>query len=72
MSRPSPSLEQIFHERIQTLALTLRPGTVGCYRSAAGHFLRLLHESFPRVHRLSQLRRDPLAQELWRKSLKAH
>ena len=59
MSRPIPSLESIFHEQLQTLALTLRPGTVSCYRSAVHHFLRFLCESFPRVHRLSQLRRDP-------------
>ena len=59
MSHSRPSLEQIFHEQLQTLALTLRPGTVSCYRSAVHHFLRFLCESFPRVHRLSQLRRDP-------------
>ena len=45
MSRPNPSLEQIFHDWMQTLALTLRPGTVGCYRSAVRHFLRFLREN---------------------------
>jgi integrase len=54
-----PSLERIFQERIQTLALSLRRSTVAGYRGAARHFLACLHAAFPRVRRLSQLRRDP-------------
>jgi site-specific recombinase XerD len=53
------SLEQIFEAHIQTLALTLRPDTVGGYRGAARRFLSYLHATFPRLRRLNQLRRDP-------------
>ena len=59
MSHSRPSLEQIFHERIQSLALTLRPGTVAGYRTTVRHFLGHLSAVFPQVRRLSQLRRDP-------------
>ena len=61
MKSPSPGvpLDQIFEVHIQTLALTLRPGTVKNYRIVARLFLRYLHADFPRVRRLSQLRRDP-------------
>jgi hypothetical protein len=54
-----PSLEQIFQAPIQTLALTLRPDTVSGYRGATRRFLSYLRAAFPRVHRLSHLRRDP-------------
>ena len=54
-----PSLEQLFPEQIQTLALSLRHSTVAGYRGAARHFLACLHAAFPPVRRLSQLRRDP-------------
>jgi site-specific recombinase XerD len=53
------SLEQIFPAPIQTLALTLRPGTVRGYRGVTRRFLSFLRADFPRVTRLSQLRRDP-------------
>src|SRR5437764_4531638 len=57
---PSPStLEQIFEAHIQTLALTLCPATITGYRGATRRFLSYLRASFPRVRRLSQLRRDP-------------
>jgi site-specific recombinase XerD len=59
MSQSGPSLEQILETHIQTLALTLRPNTVSGYRGAARRFLSFLHTAFPRVRRLSQLRRDP-------------
>ena len=59
MSHSRPTLEQIFQEQIQTLALCLRPGTVTAYRYLARHFLSHLHATFPQVSRLSQLRRDP-------------
>lgn len=54
-----PSLEQIFEAHIQTLALTLRPGTIAQYRYLARRFLRYLHTAFPEICQLSQLRRDP-------------
>ena len=53
------SLEQIFEAHIQTLALTLRPGTVAGYRWAARRFLSDLRAAFPQVRQLSELRRDP-------------
>src|SRR5207237_1247903 len=59
MPPSTSSLEQIFEAHIQTLALTLRPDTVSGYRGAARRFLSYLHATFPRVRRLSQLRRDP-------------
>jgi site-specific recombinase XerD len=59
MSQPRLSLEELFVAHIQTLATTLRPGTVGYYRSVTSSFLAYLHAAFPQVHCLSQLRRDP-------------
>ena len=59
MRQPTPSLEEIFATQIQTLATALRPATIGAYRCTVRHFLGYLHASFPRVHRLSQLRREP-------------
>lgn len=59
MSQSPPSLEQILATHIQTLALTLRPSTVTGYRAAAHRFLSYLRTAFPRVCRLSQLRREP-------------
>jgi site-specific recombinase XerD len=53
------NLEQIFEAHIQTLALTLRPGTVKGYRVVTRRFLSFLRAAFPSVRRLSQLRRDP-------------
>jgi hypothetical protein len=32
---------------------------VRCYRYCAHNFLAYLHTTFPRLHKLSQLRRDP-------------
>jgi site-specific recombinase XerD len=59
MSQSELSLEQSFETHIQTLALALRPETASGYRGAARRFLSYLHTAFPRVRRLSQLRRDP-------------
>jgi site-specific recombinase XerD len=59
MSRRRPSFEHIFETQIRTLALTLQPSTVAHYRGTARHFLAYLRTTFPQVHRLSQLRRDP-------------
>jgi site-specific recombinase XerD len=59
MPLPDARLEQIFQAHIQTLALTLRPGTVAGYRWAARRFLSDLRTAFPQVRQLSELRRDP-------------
>jgi site-specific recombinase XerD len=53
------TLEQIFEAHIRTLALTLRPDTVRGYRGVTRRFLSFLRATFPSVHRLRQLRRDP-------------
>lgn len=52
-------LDPIFEAHIQTLALTLRRDTVTNYRCLARRFRQYLPTAFPRVSRLSQLRRDP-------------
>ena len=59
MSQPRQSLEQIFEAQVQTLSLTLQPFTVVKYQYVARRFVGYLRATFPEVHRLSQLRRDP-------------
>jgi len=59
MSQPRRSLEQIFEAQVQTLSLTLQPFTVAKYQYVARHFVGYLRATFPKVRRLSQLRRDP-------------
>jgi site-specific recombinase XerD len=59
MSKSQPSLEEIFETHLQTLSLTLQPFTVVKYQYAARRFVAYLRDTFPEVHRLSQLRRDP-------------
>jgi site-specific recombinase XerD len=59
MKRPRPSIDEILEAQIQVLATTSRPKTVRCYRYCAHNFLAYLHTTFPRLHRFSQLRRDP-------------
>jgi site-specific recombinase XerD len=59
MKRTTSSLDQIFVTHLSTLALTLRPNSVTDYRCVTSRFLSWLHAAFPRVCRLSQLRRDP-------------
>jgi integrase len=59
MNQSRQSLEQIFETQIQTLSLTLQLSTVRNYRSVAHRFLVYLGDAFPKVRRLSQLRRDP-------------
>jgi len=53
------SLDRIFEEQLQTLAVTLRQSTIGYYRSAVNRFLRYLHTAHPHLRTASQLRRDP-------------
>jgi site-specific recombinase XerD len=59
MSLRPLSLDQLVEFQIQALAVALRPASVRQYRSAARRFLRYLHEAFPNLRRISQLRRDP-------------
>jgi len=59
MSRRALSLEQIFDAHLRVLATTLRPNSVATYRRTVRHFLPYLREAFPKVEKLSQLRRDP-------------
>jgi len=54
-----PSLDGLFEEQLQTLAVTLRQSTIGYYRSAVNRFLRYLHTAYPKLRIASQLRRDP-------------
>jgi site-specific recombinase XerD len=59
MKRSRPSMDKILEAQIQVLTTTRRPKTVKCYRYCAHNFLAYLHTTFPRLHKLSQLRRDP-------------
>jgi site-specific recombinase XerD len=59
MKRSQPTMDEILEAQIQVLATTRRPKTVRCYRYCAHNFLAYLHTTFPRLHKLSQLRRDP-------------
>ena len=59
MNRSQPTLDQLFEGQIQILATTLQPTTVKQYRACARNFLAYLHARFPRLRKLSQLRRDP-------------
>ena len=59
MSQSRQSLEQIFETQVQTLSLTLQLSTVRNYRSVFHRFLAYLRGAFPKVHRLSHLRRNP-------------
>jgi len=59
MSRRTRGLEQIFDAHLHDLATTLRPNTVDNYRNATHSFLAYLHTAFPKVRKLSQLRRAP-------------
>jgi len=53
------SLDRIFDEQLETLAVALRQSTIGYYRSAVNRFLRYLHAAYPKLRAASQLRRDP-------------
>jgi site-specific recombinase XerD len=59
MKRSRPSMDKILEAQVQMLATTRRPKTVKCYRYCAHNFLAYLHTTFPALHTLSQLRRDP-------------
>jgi site-specific recombinase XerD len=59
LSRRNLEIEQTLNDHIQILATTFQPQTVMGYGTAVNHFLAYLGATFPRVRRLSQLRRDP-------------
>jgi hypothetical protein len=59
MKRSRRRMDKILEAQIQALTTTRRPKTVKCYRYCAHNFLTFLHTAFPRLHQLSQLRRDP-------------
>ena len=55
----SQSLDQILEAQVERLATICRPRSVNEYRYSARGFLAYLHANFPRLHKTSQLRRDP-------------
>ncbi len=59
VKRLAPCRDEIFERHIQLLATTRRPHTVANYRYCARKFLVYLHATFPQLHKLSQLHRDP-------------
>lgn len=59
MSRRIAPLADLFESQIQTLALTLRPGTIQIYRATVRDFLTYLRRNFSTAPRLAELRRDP-------------
>jgi site-specific recombinase XerD len=59
MNPSKASLDHIFESLIQTLAVAQQLNTVLAYRVVVRRFLRYLHDAFPQVRRLTQLRRDP-------------
>jgi site-specific recombinase XerD len=59
MKRSQPTIDEILEAHIQVLAATLRPHTVKTYRTGTRNFLAYLHTTFPHLHQLSQLRRQP-------------
>jgi site-specific recombinase XerD len=57
---PSPhTLPQLLAAQLQTLALTLRPGSVAGYRYTIRRFVGYLDAAFPQVRQPAQLCRDP-------------
>src|ERR1700686_3485388 len=56
---PHGNLDKVLQDHIRALTTTLRPYTIRTYESALPQFLAYLRPTFPRVHRLSQLQRDP-------------
>jgi hypothetical protein len=57
--RRQASLDRIFDEQLESLAVALRPSTIAYYRSAVHRFLRYLRTAYPQLCHASQLRRDP-------------
>jgi site-specific recombinase XerD len=59
MKRLQPTIDEMLQTQIQVIATTIRPGTVRNYHASTRSFLAYLHATFPRLHQLSQLRRNP-------------
>src|SRR5215467_8297475 len=59
MSLSNATLQAIFEDEIQTLALTRRPNTIHGYRATARCFLGYLRAAHPDLRQLADLRRDP-------------
>ena len=57
--RPPPTLQQALQLQLDTLAVTLRPGTVDDYATIVRRFLNFLHQAHPHINYPSQLQRDP-------------
>jgi len=60
MSLPKFNIDQILEAHIEALAITLQPNSIANYRSTAKLFVYFLRSDFPRIRRLSQLRREHL------------
>jgi site-specific recombinase XerD len=71
MTQARLTLEEIFERHHQTLALTLRPGTVAQYRYVCNGFLSYLREAFPQIQEPGQLHRTPHIVG-WLRSLHQH
>lgn len=65
------ALAKILAQQIAVLATTLQPSTIVGYQGTLRNFLRYRRAQFPRVGKLSQLRRDPHIYG-WLRSLCAH
>ena len=54
-----PSIDRIFENQLDALAVALRPATIAYYRAAVNRFLRYLHTAHPELRTVPQLRRNP-------------
>jgi site-specific recombinase XerD len=59
MTQAQLNLEEGLQRQLQTLALTLRPGTIVQYRCLCNGFLSYLRQTFSQIQQLDQLRRTP-------------
>ena len=62
--QPPHALENALESCIRLLETTLQPATITQYRHTVRLFIEFLKESFAETRQPSQLRRDPLVQEL--------
>ena len=62
--QPPYTLENALESCIRLLETTLQPATITQYRHTVRLFIEFLKESFAEARQPSQLRRDPLVQEL--------
>src|SRR5260370_28266395 len=59
MKQSRQTLAQLFQAQVDNLSLTLQPFTIVKYQYVARYFVGYLRDEFPKICRLSQLRRDP-------------